>query len=495
MLNTGLNVNDIVAVSVNLSPVAAQERNFGSLLILGDSAVIDTTQRLRLYSSIAQVGEDFLVTAPEYLAAEIFFEQSPQPTQCYIGRWASTATSGTLQGDALTAAEQALANFTAITNGGINFTIDGTAVDLTAINLSGATSLAGVASIITTALTTHGSCAWNPNQGNFSVTSATTGATSTVAFATAGVGTDISGLLGLSAIGGGYTVAGIAAETLASAVQTLDQMTSAWYGLQVASSTVPASADYTAVATYIQAASNSHIFGVTTQDPNALLSSSTTDLAYVLRTGDYSRTFCQYSSSSPYASASIFGRAFTVDFNAQNTTITLMFKQEPGITAETLTEAQAAALKAKNCNVFVNYNNATAILQNGVMASGQYFDVIHGTDWLQNAIQTAVYDLLYLSTTKVPQTDAGVNQIVATVASQCDQAAQNGLIAKGVWGGPAIGAIVTGQTLAKGYYIYAPPVSSQTAAARAARTAPTIQAAIKLAGAVQSANVIVNVNQ
>ena len=495
MLNTGLNVNDIVAVSVNLSPVAAQERNFGSLLILGDSAVIDTAQRLRLYSSIAQVGEDFIVTAPEYLAAGIFFEQSPQPTQCYIGRWASSATSGVLQGDALTSAEQALANFTAITNGGVDFTIDGTAVPLTALNFSAAASLTAVASIITTALSTHGACAWNPNAGNFSVTSATTGSTSSVSFATPGTGTDISTLLGLSAAAGGYTVAGIPSETLASAVQTLDQMTSAWYGLQVASTVAPANSDYTAVATYIQAASNSHIFGVTTQDPNALIASSTTDLAYLLKAGAYSRTFCQYSSASDYASASIFGRAFTVDFNGQNTAITLMFKQEPGITAETLTESQAAALKAKNCNVFVNYNNATAILQNGVMASGQYFDVIHGTDWLQNAIQTAVYDLLYLSTTKVPQTDAGVNQIVATVAAQCDQAAQNGLIAKGTWNGPPIGAIVTGQTLAKGYYIYAPPVSSQTAAARAARTAPTIQAAVKLAGAVQSADVIVNVNQ
>jgi hypothetical protein len=61
----------------------------------------------------------------------------------------------------------------------------------------------------------------------------------------------------------------------------------------------------------------------------------------------------QYSTSSKYAALSAFGRAFTVNFNGSNTTITLKFKQEPGITYETLTANQAAALDAKNCNVCV----------------------------------------------------------------------------------------------------------------------------------------------
>mgnify|MGYP003339965297 CR=1 FL=1 len=42
-----LSVSDVVNVSVVLSPIAAATRNFGSLLILGSSPVIDTTERLR----------------------------------------------------------------------------------------------------------------------------------------------------------------------------------------------------------------------------------------------------------------------------------------------------------------------------------------------------------------------------------------------------------------------------------------------------------------
>ena len=93
----------------------------------------------------------------------------------------------------------------------------------------------------------------------------------------------------------------------------------------------------------------------------------------------------------------------------------MMFKREPGVVAEQLTESQAATLKAKHCNVFAAYNNATAILQHGVMANGYYFDEVHGTDWLQNAIQTAVYNLLYTTPTKVPQTDAGMSLIKAVI--------------------------------------------------------------------------------
>src|SRR6185312_5708781 len=126
----------------------------------------------------------------------------------------------------------------------------------------------------------------------------------------------------------------------------------------------------------------SHIFGVTTQEAATLLSTSTTDLAALLQSGGYTRTFCQFSSSNPYASASIFGKAFSVNFTASNSTITLKFKQLPLVTGATITETAAQTLTAKNCNVFVAFNNNTFIIQQGTMANGYFFDEVHGTDWL-----------------------------------------------------------------------------------------------------------------
>jgi hypothetical protein len=492
--NLGLSVNDVVSVLIQLAALGAQQRNFGSLIVLGDSNVIDVVQRYRLYTSASSVGTDFGTSAPEYLAAVEFFDQSPQPAQMYIGRWARTATNGALVGGALSPTQQAIANFTVVTNGGLTVTVDSTPHALTGINLSAVTNLNGVASDLQTALSGVATVIWDAANAVFRVFSATTGAASAVSFATApGSGTDISGLMGLTAAAGGYVANGIIAESPLACVNTFLNLTNNWYGSMFAASVMPADSDYVAVAGAIQSATVSRIFGVTTQEANALNAGNSSDVASLLKALGYTRTFVQYSSSSPYATAAIYGIAFTVDFTGANTVLTLKFKQESGIVAETLTETQAAALIGKNCNVFVNYNNGVAIVQNGVMASGQFFDVINGTDWLQNFIQTTLFNLLVTSPTKLPQTDAGVSQLVNGVTGCCEQAVTNGLVAPGVWTGPAVGVIVNGQTLITGYYVYAPPVASQAQSARAARQAPLIQAAIKLAGAIHSSSVIVSV--
>lgn len=492
----GLSVSDVVNVQVSLSPIAAAVRNFGSLLILGSSDVIDVTERRRLYTSVAAVAADFGTNAAEYAAALLFFSQRPQPASLYIGRWARVATAGLLHGGAMSAAEQLPAAWTGVVNGGFKITIDGVQKSLTALSFAAVANMNAVAAVINTALGVAATCTWNAVYSRLEIKSATTGAASTCTYAIAPAGgnVDISAQVRLTAAtGAGAPVAGIIAEAAIDAV-TIHAGSSDWYGLMIAD-TNAVDADHLAVAAFIEAASPVRIYGVTTQDAQTLSAASTTDLAAKLQALNYSRTFTQYSSTSAYAAASDFGRAFTVDFTAQNTTITLMYKGEPGVVAETLTESQAAVLKSKNCNVFVNYNNSTAIIQYGVMASGFYFDEVHGTDWLQNDMQAAIYNALYSSTTKLPQTDAGVNQLVTVAAQSCGRARNNGLIAPGVWGGPPLGSLNTGDTLTSGFYVYAPPVALQSSADRAARKAPTIQAAIKLAGAIHIANVLINVNR
>ncbi|HEA0254757.1 TPA: DUF3383 domain-containing protein [Salmonella enterica] len=283
-----------------------------------------------------------------------------------------------------------------------------------------------------------------------------------------------------------------AAEKLMDAVNAVMGYTN-WYGLGIADKEDIADDDWLKVAAAVEASGVSRILAITTSDPAIFDATSTGDLAYKLKAAKYGRTFVQYSSSSKYAALSAFGRAFTVNFNGSNTTITLKFKQEPGITYETLTTDQAVALDARNCNVFVYYQNDTAILQQGVMSSGDFFDERHGLDWLQNYVQTNLYNLLYTSTTKVPQTDAGVTRLLSNVEQSMDQSVTNGLVAAGVWNGGPIGQLDSGDTLTKGYYVYAQPISEQAQADREARKAPVIQVACKLAGAVHFADVQINV--
>lgn len=490
---SGLSVNDVVNVTVSLSPIAAAVRSFGVVLILGQSTVIDVTERMRTYTSLTAVGADFGNSAAEYLAAAKVFGQSPTPASLMIGRWAQAATAAKLKGGALPAAEQLVSAWTPITTGSMKVTIDGVLKTLSALNFGAVANMNAVAAVVNTALGVAGSCVWNSVYNRFEITSATTGAASTITYAdVTGSGVDVSAQLRLTAAtGASAPVAGIVAESYVAAVTILAGMSSAWYGLYGAASSA-VNADHIAAAGFIEAATPSRVYGATSQEAGAKSAGSTTDLPYLLKAGTYSRSFAQYSSTDAYAGAAIFGVMFTVDFNGENTTKTLKFKVEDGVTAETLTETEAAALKAKNCNVFVNYDNSTAIVQEGTMANGDFFDERHGLDWFQNRIQTDVFNRLY-SAPKIPQTNGGMNDIATTVSGSCEAAVNNGLLAPGVWSGPALGVIKTGQTLSKGYYVSMGDINLQSPSDRAARKATVCQVAAKLAGAVHYASVLVNV--
>ena len=490
-----LSISRLIKVDVVLTPSAAQAQSLSDLLVLGSSDVIDVVERIRLYGSLSAVATDFGTTAPEYEAAVAWFGQSPQPTQLYIGRWAETATAGKLIGATLSTAEQAIAVWNAVTNGSFGIAIDGAAaVQISALDFSADTNLNGVASTISAALT-GATCTWDATYSRFVFTSATTGAASSVSFLTAGtVGTDISGMLGgLATSSGAYVADGIAAESALDAVTLFDaNYGRKWYGIEVAGAQ---DTDYTAIAAYVEAATNKHVQGVTTQEAGVLSSVTSTDIASLLQAGNYTRSLTQYSSSNAYAVGSMLGRILTTNYNANSSVITLMYKQEPGVTAETLNDTQMSALEGKNCNVFVEYDNQTAIIEKGVMASGDFVDVITGLDWFAVTLQTALYNTLYTSATKIPQTDAG-NHILSTVIEKtCNQALANGLLGPGQWNNAGFGSLAQGDFLPKGYYIYAPPISSQTQADREARKSVPFQIALKLAGAIQTIDVIVNVNR
>ncbi|WPR95589.1 DUF3383 family protein [Klebsiella aerogenes] len=381
-MEKGLPLNRITNVTVTLSARAAQGRNFGSMLILGDSTVIPIAERLRAYSSPDDIGDDFGVDSEEYKAAVIWFSQQPQPTLLYVGRWVKTLETG--------------------------------------------------------------------EAGEV--------------------------------------------ETLLEAVNALMDY-NAWYGLHLAvpEADYPDDATIITVSAAIDASTVSRIFGITTDEATILDAATTTDLASKLKAAKYSRTFIQYSTSSRYAALSAFARAFTVDFTGSNTTITLKFKQEPGITYETLGTSQANNLEAKNCNVYVYYENDTAILEQGVMSNGDFFDERHGLDWLQNAVQTADFNTLYTSTTKIPQTDAGTTTRIANIELVLDKAVQNGLFAPGKWTGGPMGQLNTGDMLTKGYYTWAENVDDQLQVDREARKGVPIQVAGKLAGAVHYGSVAITV--
>ncbi|MBX9874654.1 MAG: DUF3383 domain-containing protein [Beijerinckiaceae bacterium] len=597
----GLAVSNVVNVTIAISPVAAPNRNFGAGLVVGATDVIDVGQRIRQYTSLAGVAQDFATTDVEYKAAAKFFGQSPQPSLVYVGRWARTATKATLRGGVLTTAERIMSLFTAVSAGAMLIFVDGVPTAVSGVNLSAQTNLNGVASQVQAALPGGSSFVWDADNGRFVLKGPTIGANGTLTYAKAptafgsftfaaqpanndsitingtavtfvsaapvenqvqiganlaatlaatvaflnastnaglsaltyylvgsviyavfdtagtggnaitiaktganitasgatlagGSGTDISGLLKLTSATAAAPANGIAAETLTAGMQALVNASGDWYAAMLAEEGVDDQSILDA-ATYVEAQGKKRIFGVTITDTRTIDPTITDDLATKLKTGNYRRTFGQYSTTSPQAIASLFARMATVNFQASNTAITLKFKQEPGVVAETLTETQAQALIDKHVNVFVNYDNETAILQEGVVFDGSFLDEVQGLDWLENDVQTAVYNLLYTSLTKIPQTDAGTHLIITTIEDRLSQSVANGLVAPGKWNAGGFGQLKQGDTLTKGFYVYAPPVATQSQADREARKSVPIQIAAKLAGAIHDVDVLINVNR
>lgn len=479
-----LPVNRIVDVTIQMSPLAAATRNFGAMLIVGASDVIDTQERIRAYSSVTDIANDFGTSAPEYQAAVAFFAQSPQPTTVQVGRWARSATSGLYKGKILSTSDQEIDNFTTISAGAFDVTIDGSVVNVTAVNLSAQSNLNGVASQVSAALQSKGTCVWDGQQ--FVIKSASTGQTSTVSTVTS---TELSQAMGLDS---GTMVTGAPAETLEEATVALLDINT-WYGAFYTGDLEEQ--DIIDTAALISASTPSHICCFTSKDTNELDGTQTSSLGYELAQLGNNRVFVMYSSTNDNAAVSVLGRMSTVNFEGSNTTITLMFKQCPGVEPEYLKTSQANALQRNNVNVFAAYQNDTSILQYGTMSGGWYIDEVHGLDWLQNRVETDLWNLLYTSTTKIGQDDSGMTAILSTVNSSLEAGVRNGLIAPGVWNGDEFGTLKRGDTLTTGFYVYIQPLEEQSQADREQRKAPPIQIAVKLKGAVHSIDVTITVNR
>jgi hypothetical protein len=605
-----LPVSRLINVEVVLTPLAAQAQNLNALLVLGSSNVIDVVERIRTYLTLDEVVADFGTSSVEYLAALLWFEQSPQPQQLRIGRWAKTATKGRLTGGVLSAAQQAIAVWNAVITPAFTVFVDSVPLAIAPASFAAASNLNGIATLIQTALALSAvgaTVVWDANNQEFVVESGTIGALSSVGFflpptavgnfgftanpanndqitlngtaitfkdapgggtdvqrgadatttlaslltmmaasvdaqlvkfkpsvvmtglnagklyllaATAGAGgnaltivknvganitvsgatlaggsgTDISGMAGLSqAFSGAYRANGVALETALAAATVFDTLFGqTWYALHIPEAV---DNDHLEVAAFIEGCNNKHLYGVGSTEAGILSAVGITDIAYLLSQLKYNRAVVQYSSSNGNCIDSFLARAITVDYNGNSTVLTMMYKQEPGIVSESLTETQVDALEAKNCNVTVKYNNNTAIVEQGKVSSGAFVDEITGTDWLAVTIMTALYNLLYTTPTKIPQTDPGTNLLVNTIESICAQGVINGLLAPGVWNSAGFGTLKQGDFMPKGFYVYAPRVATQFQADREARKSVPIQVAAKLAGAIHTVDVTINVNR
>jgi hypothetical protein len=306
-----------------------------------------------------------------------------------------------------------------------------------------------------------------------------------------GVASDISAMTACTSTSGAYLAQGLAAETPLACLVILDNLFAGeFYGVVFVATLTDA--QHETIAAYVEGANPPHYYGITSNESGILVPNDTGDLFYILSQLSYNKSAGQYSSMSSYAIVSYLARILTTPWLGSNTTLTLKFKVEPGVAPETLTTTQANAVETKNGNVYVNYQGGVAFIEQGTSFSGQFTDTVIGADWLSGNIQIQVFDAL-LGALKVPQTDQGMTVILNAVNSACQQGITNGYGAPGQWNTGGFGQLLQGQFLQAGFYTWAPLMETQSQAIRDTRAAPITQVAFKLAGAIHSAEIVLNI--
>jgi hypothetical protein len=198
------------------------------------------------------------------------------------------------------------------------------------------------------------------------------------------------------------------------------------------------------------------------------------------------------------AGAAYFGRLYSTNFNGSNTTSTMQMKDLVNVQPDpTVTQTVLNALSALGVDCYGSIGGLPKCFSFGGTSGNFFADNTYNLEWLTFALEVALFNVIAETNTKVPQTERGIAQLKDACIQVLNQAVTNGYLAPGAWNSPdTFGDPETLDTNVAqlGYYIYSEPVGQQSEAQRAARQAPLIQIAIKLAGAVHTTTAIVYIN-
>lgn len=236
-----------------------------------------------------------------------------------------------------------------------------------------------------------------------------------------------------------------------------------------------------------------------------ITSSTQTDLLspdglfYKIKDQSLNHARCLFHSASAQLNAfrwGYAGRAMSVNFSASNTTMTMHLKTLAGVSSDTgLSQTWLLQADAVGADVYANIAGRASVLSYG--ANG-FFDDVYNLDWIVGALQIGGFNYLAQTSTKIPQTEAGMDGLKGAYRRVCAQSVTNGFVAAGDWN--SADTFGNPEDFKRnisdfGYYIYSAKVATQPVADRNDRKAPVCQIAIKYAGAIHSSDVIVYINQ
>ena len=462
-----LPLTPVVNAYYNLQAISSPRSGFNLGAIVGTTLINHAPIVDTIFSSVDEMIEfGYSLTDPEVLAAQIYFAASSRPGQLYVHTWKKLATP-------------AYSEYTGPISNGNTVTVDSTTYTIG----DGTSDTTTVADLVTAITTAGGTASYANSVLRISLASVTTGSEAVAPTLTVakGTGSDVEEV---------KTYAGLSSESAVNTIQTMRAANSEWYA--VAFCEELSTENVLAVAAYIESSSIYSTFFFNTSS-SAVTNNTEGNLFAQLRDLKYNRTF-GLATAQAYTHIGAMAYPMGQISDKANSSFTVGLKSLTGCTTDSYTSQQVRNVETNYGNVYINRGSYYNMLEEGRVFSGAWFDEIIQLDKLANTIQLDVMDLLYQNP-KIAQTEGGVSRIMAKISAACQTCVKTGFIAPGQWNGVEILNLTAGDYLPDGYLIQADSINEQSQADRDARKCPYIYVAVKLAGAIQSVVIQIDVNR
>lgn len=372
----GTEIKDIVVINITRETAKITRVGFGTPMVFGIHSKF--AEAFRTYTSIQGVGEDFDVTDEEFIAATALFSQELSPESIVIGKRAANAAQSEIV--TVDSIEDNVTYTVTINGTAFDFLSSGTATDdeitlglTTAINL-GAEPVTATDNV----------------DGTLDLDADVEGDAFTVVVSDDGTGSALS-------VANAVENVSVASELLA-----LEQVFTDWYFLTLTRRSTEAEQlqDIAQAAAFIEPRLKMYFYAL---DQASMLTAVTTDIGNVLKALAFDRTAGMYS-----ADQALYPECAWVGRVAPETpgSVTWKFQQLAGITPDSLSSTEITNLKAANLNFFEAVAGVNIISSEAVVASGEFIDIIRGSDKLSTRMSERIFTTL-VNAKKVPITNDG----------------------------------------------------------------------------------------
>lgn len=391
------------------------------------------------FQNATAVGAYFGTQSEEYFRALAYFsfisKSITSPARISFARWVSAAIAPMIVGDTIA---KVLAAFVAISAGTLTINDGATALPVTGLDFSAATTLTQVAAILQTALravsdSQLATCtvSFNTNTNQFVLTGSSPGA-GTLSATPTGLTTDVSALLGWTT-GGTILVAGQAADTADVAVSKSAGISDNFGSFVYCTPSTPlTNSQIAAISQWTDSQNNKFIYSLATPLANlqtlfALIKGFSGVAINILSTtqaNDFiEQSPCEILAATNYSAAAASQNYMFYQFANRNITVS------DDTTADTVD-----ASRGNYIGVTQSAGQQLAFYQRGVLCGGSTAAVDMNTFanemWLKSAF-AANFMSLFLNVPEVPADPIGAAMLLGVMQPTITLAQTNGVISAG----------------------------------------------------------------